>query len=607
MCVAAMEPSNRRNADLFFADLLGHAPSSRRTPTAPQETLRSDLRRVYDRIVHGKDPDEAFESDWEVVALPSSSTPHTAVCSGDVAFVRAMGEGRLTSARVVGRDVDARSLYHPDGRLREDTMVVRRVQPQAIETAPTAKFGGQLWTFRSTALSRTIAVFCPRAAASLTEVESLLLVHGLNTCSPPERTPPASYIGEPPFELGRIVAATNRGLVLVVPQITWRGQEPDALGEPAKVNALMDEVLAELARVGGRTAPTLSNLIIAGHSRAYGVLDPLAKRHAHAEMSRGALAKLSRVWAFDITYGQWAPVDEYVEWLNAKPNLQIDLFYRANSATEARGKRFEDAMGRSGGRLRVTISPELHCDVPGRRLPDLLARPPAQVGAPASATEDASDELRTRRRALVGSLSESDLQWIDVSLADGYTIKVCAPVRKNDFYVPVTGPETFTLSRRFGGYPLSRAVFDQLHNAYQLADKPRSPDNLLDFELYSRRMKEAFGDYYGVTMCSGAHKLWVVSTRGTIINYGFHKRRARGEPFRGGRYLDSSRFTLIQGLGAAHATHVGHWDYSQLLQIMKDLRDSSGRAVDLRRALLDGLPAIWDEATKIPAANLPPE
>jgi hypothetical protein len=428
-------------------------------------------------------------------------------------------------------------------------------------------------------------------------------VHGLNTCEPRERTPPASYIGELPFELGQLVAASNRGIVLVVPHIPWQGQDPDALGQPAKVNALMDEVLAELARVSGGTAPTLSNLILAGHSRAYGVLDPLAKRHAQPQMSQGALAKLSRVWAFDITYGKWAPVDEYLQWLTAKPSLQIDLFYRAGTRTEARGKRFEDAMGQSGGRLRVTISPERHCDVPGRRLPGLLAPATGQVGT----GEDASDELRRRRRALVDSLSASDLQWIDVSLADGYTIKVCAPVRKNDFYVPVTAPETFSLSRRFGGYPLSRAVFDQLHNAYQLADKPRSPDNLLDFELYSRRMKEAFGDYYGVTMWSGAHKLWVVSSRGKIINYGFHKRRARGERFRGGRYLDSSRFTLIQGLGAGHATQVGHWDYSQLLQIMKDLRDSSGRAVDLRRALLDGLLAIWDEATKITAANLPAE
>ena len=221
--------------------------------------------------------------------------------------------------------------------------------------------------------------------------------------------------------------------------------------------------------------------------------------------------------------------------------------------------------------------------------------------------EITSRELRTRRRELLGQVTANDLDWIRIPLFGGHSIQICAPVRKNNLYVPVTAGETFRFARRFGAFPLSRAVFDQAHNARQMGEKPKSPSNLLDFVTYSQRMQTSFGDYYGVTILSGAHKLWVVSSLGTIVNYGFHRRPISGEPFRGGRYLDRNRFNVVQGLGSWHANQPGHWDYSQMLQLMKDLRDPDGRSMNLRRALLDGHPAVWDEPHKPSPSQLPAE
>ncbi|MEJ2457644.1 MAG: peptidoglycan recognition family protein [Novosphingobium sp.] len=221
--------------------------------------------------------------------------------------------------------------------------------------------------------------------------------------------------------------------------------------------------------------------------------------------------------------------------------------------------------------------------------------------------EFTSRELRARRKELVGRVRASDLDWIRIPLSGGHSIEVCAPVRKSNLYVPVTAGETYRLARRFGVFPLSRAVFDQAHNARQMGAKPKSPSNLLDFITYSQRMRESFGDYYGVTILSGAHKLWVVSSLGTIVNYGFHRRPIAGEPFRGGRYLDRNRFNVVQGLGTWHANQPGHWDYSQMLQFMKNLRDPNGRSMDLRQSLLDGHPAVWDEPRKPSPSQLPAE
>ena len=58
----------------------------------------------------------------------------------------------------------------------------------------------------------------------------------------------------------------------------------------------------EVGSVFGTAAPSIQNLILAGHSKAYAFFDPLAMAHGDPEMSKGCLAKLSDVWALDTTY-----------------------------------------------------------------------------------------------------------------------------------------------------------------------------------------------------------------------------------------------------------------------------------------------------------------
>jgi len=67
-------------------------------------------------------------------------------------------------------------------------------------------------------------------------------------------------------------------------------------------------------------------LILAGHSRAFGVFDALARAHADAEMSNGALARLSHVWALDTTYT--SPISDWKAWLRSRDDFHVTVVYR---------------------------------------------------------------------------------------------------------------------------------------------------------------------------------------------------------------------------------------------------------------------------------------
>jgi hypothetical protein len=171
--------------------------------------------------------------------------------------------------------------------------------------------------------------------------------------------------------------------VLVVPLLDWgnpcgevvfgRGhgrQHP--LGKPAVLNALVAEALTQVGRVQKAAVPTLRNLVVAGHSRAHDVLEPLAASRADPAMRQGALARLSEVWAFDTTYA--GDVAAWKDWLAQNPALRLRLYYRPGSPTGGVGKRFYDERG---DRLLVTQVQESHCKVPGTRLAELMPKPAA--------------------------------------------------------------------------------------------------------------------------------------------------------------------------------------------------------------------------------------
>ncbi|MBK7622543.1 MAG: S8 family serine peptidase [Kineosporiaceae bacterium] len=286
-------------------------------------------------------------------------------------------------------------------------------------TAETGEYlGGRLSTYRSTALGQPVAVFVPKAALGRAEVDVLVFAHGLLGGCPRLRALPSGFVTEAPFRLGRVVDASARPLVLVVPLLDWSAPGGEAafgpgharwhrLGHPAVLDAVVTEALAEAGRTQQRSAPTLRELALAAHSRAYDVLEPLAAHRADPAMRQGALARLRRIWAFDTTYAGNVPA--WTDWLAADPELRLHVFYRADYRpgrnTGTIGDRFA---ARQGGRLTVTRATEGHCAVPATRLAEVLgvtgaasAAASASAGSGASEAED-SDPLDPDLSAVAG-------------------------------------------------------------------------------------------------------------------------------------------------------------------------------------------------------------
>jgi LAS superfamily LD-carboxypeptidase LdcB len=245
--------------------------------------------------------------------------------------------------------------------------------------------GGQLWTFASAGLPNRVAVFIPKGALGAQAVDVLVFAHGLlSGCKKPKRLP-TGLITDAPFELGRVVAESGKPVVLVVPLLDWgnpcgevvfgRGHERwHPLGDPAHLNSLVAEALTEVGQVQKIAAPTLGDLVVAGHSRAYDVLEPLAAHRTETAMQQGALARLTEVWTFDTTYG--GDVSAWTDWLKLRPTLHVRFYYRPGSKTGTVGDKFYAAMS---DRLHVTKVNEPHCAIPAIRMAQLLSKPAATV------------------------------------------------------------------------------------------------------------------------------------------------------------------------------------------------------------------------------------
>jgi hypothetical protein len=358
------------------------------------DTITKDEERLRNAFGDGRDPRKGFLNlsrdlvialrdhgclAWGAIDLGANQ-------SGDIMHFdcRATGIGRAI------RPPKAHEITkgHPCVATTSDT----EQQVSTTTPATTAHRGGRVFTITPSALAMDIAVFVPAAAAKATELEVLVFAHGLNRCgasgSRPKRA--ADFITGSVFGLGKIIAAAKRPMALVVPGLDWEnlaankmaftapGLKKDRqhrLAQPANLNGVLDEVLAAIGRVQGATsAPNLTRLVVAGHSRAYDFLNPLAAAHADAEMTRGALSKLTHVWAFDTTYN--CPTTLYASWLATNAALNIEVFYRNAIGTKKCGKLFASAAAKTKGRMVVTVAGESHCSVPAKRLPDLLAALP---------------------------------------------------------------------------------------------------------------------------------------------------------------------------------------------------------------------------------------
>ncbi len=126
----------RQQADAFFADLTGTRPRRRARSrwSAPREDVPAEslsAGEVFDEIVHrGSSADALLGGDaagrtWEIVALPRSDTRLPDLTDGALVVQRALGEHRLASMHVLGRDVDPQHLYGDDGLIRQDILVLR--------------------------------------------------------------------------------------------------------------------------------------------------------------------------------------------------------------------------------------------------------------------------------------------------------------------------------------------------------------------------------------------------------------------------------------------------------------------------------------------------
>jgi V8-like Glu-specific endopeptidase len=263
-------------------------------------------------------------------------------------------------------------------------------EPRETPEAP----AGNIVTFTAKTLPVKTAVLVTQAAKQARQVEVLLFAHGLDAAGPAFKNRPLTFITGDPFRLGDLVEASGRPIVLVVPFLDWEnlahngmafGNQWHKLAKPANLNGVVAEALENVPGLtGAATAPAILRLILAGHSRAFGIFDALARAHADAEMSQGALAHLSNVWAFDTTYT--SPIGDWREWLRSRDSFSATIIYRHGTyrarngqtrplTTGVHGSEFRALAEEIGNRLTVIPVPAAetsHFAIPAVYLPRLL-------------------------------------------------------------------------------------------------------------------------------------------------------------------------------------------------------------------------------------------
>jgi hypothetical protein len=274
-----------------------------------------------------------------------------------------------------------------------------------------AFLGGSIWTYASRACGSRVTVFVPAAAQGRERVDLMLYIHGLlSPCGAP-RVMPEGLVSAAPFALGKIVTESTRPMILVVPRFqpgNDKSWSPHRLDRPDAINALFAEVLAETGRRLNRAAPAIDQLIVAGHSRAFGILYPLARASASPELEKGALARLSRIWALDATYGT-PPIAAFESLTKARQGLGVEIVYRAKSATD----KFKGASRAGALALRPIPLSITHCAVPGSVLPALLAELPPPRPEALDAGPEAEDLWAETPGSGWGELGVTETEWLE--------------------------------------------------------------------------------------------------------------------------------------------------------------------------------------------------
>jgi hypothetical protein len=217
--------------------------------------------------------------------------------------------------------------------------------------------------------------------------------HGLDRCD--------NFIPDPKntskkFGLDAQIDGSGRKVALAVPFVHWipvvdsnlRKWTADDLNKfkwsAENLNKFVEEVRDEIGRQSG-VKPTVSRLIIAGHSKAYAILTPLAREfHQDALATKeGALAKLKEVWALDSTYG---PVHASAldSWARTLPNSRFIAVLNKGSDTIKSWNMFypfsilRDGTVHYKGKkpptnLKMVPVSEVHCKIPAQYIRTLLS------------------------------------------------------------------------------------------------------------------------------------------------------------------------------------------------------------------------------------------
>jgi hypothetical protein len=154
------------------------------------------------------------------------------------------------------------------------------------------------------------SVYVPSALRNQQEIDVLVFFHGHDTCKK-HFFDPGKVVKN--FRLDDQMENAKRKVALAVPSVFWKSDaHPNGSDlknirvawSAAYLNAFVEEVLVQIGNSSG-VRRSLGNLILAGHSRAYDILTPLADQFdlGVPETRKGALAKLDKVLAMDTTYG----------------------------------------------------------------------------------------------------------------------------------------------------------------------------------------------------------------------------------------------------------------------------------------------------------------
>ncbi|MGX9432107.1 MULTISPECIES: peptidoglycan-binding protein [Bradyrhizobium] len=292
---------------------------------------------------------------------------------------------------------------------RRKPTITSEFEIEAVVPSTKPYLDGALWIYRSRVTGTKIAVFASAAAVRGSgPVDMLLYIHGLlSPCGVP-RAMPAGIVTEATFRLGKIVTDSGRPMLLIVPQLqigSDAGWSAHGLDRPAQLNALFAEVLGETDRRLERSGTQIGRLVISGHSRAYGVLYPLANANKSTALGTGALAKLVKVWVLDATYGS-PPIAAFKALAAARPGLGVDIVYRAKSQTD----KFDGRASAGAVALRPVPNSITHCALPGKLLPTLLSELGTAPDGEAFENFDAMSSAETHFERGDGE----SLAWLDV-------------------------------------------------------------------------------------------------------------------------------------------------------------------------------------------------